>query len=106
MRTLSPISLLILFHRNFGASSTCYWPDRSVVSEQMLYTPCNLTANGVGSACCGESDVCSSGGYCLGTDGYMLRLYGHQLERRSMLPELKKLYVPNPPSMSAPLMPF
>ncbi len=75
MRTLRPMSLLILFQRNVVVSRTCYWPDESIVSDQEgdNYTPCNSTANGVDSACCDKDDVCSSSGYCLGRSGYMYR---------------------------------
>lgn len=73
MRTLLLIFFLTLLQRNTVVSSTCYWPDESVVSDSWHYTPCSSTANGVDSACCDENDVCSSTGFCLGRGGYMYR---------------------------------
>ncbi len=70
MRTLRPVSFLILTQRICVVSSTCYWPDGSI---SKYHAPCNSIANGFDSACCGNDDVCSSSGYCLGRNGYMYR---------------------------------
>ena len=48
--------------------ATCYYPDQSVAP----YRPCNSTV-GVGSACCGSKDACSTSGLCFGSAGFMYR---------------------------------
>ena len=73
MQVRLPLFFFCLWQMSISADSTCYWPDGSTVPSHSDYTPCNQTATGVDSACCGSGDPCSANGYCLGSAGYVYR---------------------------------
>ncbi|KAF6238080.1 hypothetical protein HO173_003714 [Letharia columbiana] len=73
MRAVFPIFLICVCHKSTLANYTCYWPDGSTIPDSSDYTPCNITATGIDSACCESGDPCSANGYCFGNAGYVYR---------------------------------
>ncbi len=73
MRKELYLVLCFLYNKLSMATRTCYWPDGSVIPSSSDYTPCNLTATGIDSACCSSWDPCSANGYCFSSSGYVYR---------------------------------
>lgn len=75
-----PLTLLSIFMWGVLLSNArCYFPDETPSTpfgdsiDTQIYQACNSTSNGVHSACCAQTDICTTNSYCFGGAGVMYR---------------------------------